>query len=375
MPWSTPTLSDLRAQNRDYITGKLRKPLIPNDYPRVLADANAGNAHLNLQYLDWLATQLLPDTAEKQFLDKWANIKLLNADGSRGRKVATYATGNLTMTASVSGRVLPSGSLFTALSGAQTITLQTTTDTPIGNLPTSVAVRSLTAGAVGNLAVGTPLSLASAVSGINSSSGVIVAMSGGADEEDDDTLRARVLYAFSHPPMGGAADDYVEWATSVAGVTRAWCAANEMGPGTVTVRVMCDQLRATTNPLTNGFPLQTDLDAVAAFLDTVRPVTVKDFFVEAPIPQPVDFAIANLYPDSSSTRAAIVTNVTAMLAKKARPSYTLNGVLQQAETIPAAWVSGAILAAAGVNSFDLTMDDAVMANNGCMAILGSITYG
>ena len=39
----------------------------------MLADANAGNAHLNLQYLDWQANQLLPDTAQKQFLDKWAN--------------------------------------------------------------------------------------------------------------------------------------------------------------------------------------------------------------------------------------------------------------------------------------------------------------
>ena len=89
--WSTPMLDTVRGNNKAYIEGRLRQPLIPNDYPRVLADANAGNAHLNLQYLDWQANQLLPDTAQQHFLERWGTIYLVNADGSRGRKPATYA--------------------------------------------------------------------------------------------------------------------------------------------------------------------------------------------------------------------------------------------------------------------------------------------
>ena len=51
MPWSTPGLSTVRQQNRDYITARLQQPLIPNDYPRFLADANAGNTREDLRGL------------------------------------------------------------------------------------------------------------------------------------------------------------------------------------------------------------------------------------------------------------------------------------------------------------------------------------
>ena len=115
-------------------------------------------------------------------------------------------------------------------------------------------------------------------------------MTGGADQETDDELRVRVLDRIRKPPMGGDADDYVAWALSVAGVTRAWCSPLEMGMGTVTVRFMCDDLRASNG----GFPNASDVAAVQAFLDTVRPVAVKDIFVLAPTPQPISLAVRDL---------------------------------------------------------------------------------
>ena len=378
--WSTPTLDTVRANNRAYIIGRLNQPLIPNDYPRVLADANAGNAHLNLQYLDWQANQLLPDTAQKRFLDKWANIYLVNADGSRGRKAATYAAGTVTLVATVYGTILPVDSILTSLNAGETLSFQVTAATSIGTAATPVPVRALQAGAASNLEVGTPLSLSVTAPGISAASALAVSLSGGADEESDDELRARLLARIRQPPMGGDADDYVAWALEIAGVTRAWCAPKEMGVGTVTIRIMCDDLRATSDPLTNGFPLQSDLDAVKAFVDTVRPVTVKEFHVCAPIPQPLSFSIANLEPTPGTSlqaaQASLAAGVAAMLARRARPAYALNGVLQPAQTISAQAVSAAISAATGVDDFDLTMADAVMANNGCMAVLGpgSIIY-
>ena len=60
---------------------------------RVLTDANAADASLNLEYLDWQAKPYLPDTNERQFLGRWGTIFLVNADGSRGRKLATFARG------------------------------------------------------------------------------------------------------------------------------------------------------------------------------------------------------------------------------------------------------------------------------------------
>ena len=79
----------------------------------------------------------------------------------------------------------------------------------------------------------------------------MVELDGGVDTENDDDLRARILFRIHQPPMGGDADDYVAWALSVPGVTRAW-AATEMGIGTVTVRFMMDELRADQDGFPNG---------------------------------------------------------------------------------------------------------------------------
>ena len=163
-------------------------------------------------------------------------------------------------------------------------------------------------------------------------------------------------------------DDYVAWALSVAGVTRAWCSPLEMGMGTVTVRFMCDDLRASNG----GFPNASDVAAVQAFLDTVRPVAVKDIFVAAPTPQPISLAIRNLDNDTTALRTAIAASIRAMLVQRSAPAYALNGIGQSAQTIYAAWVSEAISGTAGVTSFDLIMNDAVMPNNGAIATLGSI---
>jgi hypothetical protein len=144
--------------------------------------------------------------------------------------------------------------------------------------------------------------------------------------------------------------------------------------GTVTVRFMCDDLRATGDPMTNGFPLPRDIAAVTAYLNTVRPVAVKDFFVEAPIPEPISFGVQGLSENTSSTQAAIVNSVTAMLQRKAAPAYSVNGVSQPAQTIYAAWVSDAVLQTADVDYFDLLMTDHVMPTDGSLAVMGAITW-
>ena len=79
---------------------------IGNNVLRVMADTMAGLAHHVLRYIDWLALQLLPDTAEVEWLDRHGQIWLVNADGTIGRKLATYAQGIVTMTGTV-GAVVP----------------------------------------------------------------------------------------------------------------------------------------------------------------------------------------------------------------------------------------------------------------------------
>jgi uncharacterized phage protein gp47/JayE len=368
MPWQTPTLEQLRATNRSNVQGQLRSgPMIPNSVLRVMTDSNAGLAYLTLLYINWLALQLMPDTAETEWLDRFANIW---RPGGVARKTATYASAVIQFT-SIGSIVMPAGTILTgtsAVTSGVVTNFVTLADTVIGNSPTNVNINALLPGST-MLISGSALSLQVGIAGINGS-GIIFSIVDGLAEETDDDLRVRVLDRIRQPPMGGDANDYVQWALAVPGVTRAWSSPGEMGVGTVTVRIMMDILRAGTG----GFPNGDDINGVMAYLNTKRPVAVKDFFVVAPIPEPINFTISNLVPDSTATRAAIVLSVQAMLNTRAAPAIAVNGVTQPATTIWASWVSEAILDAIGVQSFTLTMVDHVMPSNGSLAVLGSIVY-
>ena len=95
MPWTTPTLRQVRTNVRDAVRAALpgSDANVPNSILRVMCDVMGALCHLTLQYIDWLSKQLLADTAEHEWLDRHGRIWLVNADGSRGRKLATLATG------------------------------------------------------------------------------------------------------------------------------------------------------------------------------------------------------------------------------------------------------------------------------------------
>lgn len=366
MPWTTPTLREVRTIVRDDVTAAIGGGIIlGNSVLRVISDSMAGLAHLTLRYIDWLSRQFLPDTAETEWLDRHGDLWLVNADGSTGRKEATLATGTV-IAIGTQGTVVPLGTVFRG-DGDQGF--ESTALTVVDSLPTSIPVRALVSGITGNLEPGTTLGFETPILNINSSVTVEV-ISGGADRENDDDLRARVLLRIQNPPMGGDALDYAVWALQVPGVTRAWASPIEMGPGSVTVRFMMDDLRADVN----GFPNAADVQTVRDYLATKRPVAVKDFFVYAPISEPISFTITNLDDDTASTRAAIELSVKEMIAAKAAPGSSQDGVPIDAQTIYAAWVSEAIMTAAGVNHFDLTMTDHVMPGAGSLAVLGTISY-
>lgn len=365
MPWNTPALRDVRAQVRDNIRGQLpgADALVPNSVLRVVSDVQGGLCHLTLQYLDWLALQLLPDTAETEWLDRHADIWLVNADGTTGRKLATLAEGSVNIAAFQPYIVIPASSVLIA-QGAETgtfITFETLQDVITG-MPDAVVpcpVRAVDPGTGGNLIAGDNLAFDPPI--LNVVGATVVSMTGGADTENDDDLRIRVLERIRQPPQGGAQHDYVRWAKAVAGCTRAWCTPNEMGIGTVTVRVLFDDLRADND----GWPRYEDLQAVTDYIDTVRPVAVKDFWVLAPIKQWIDVHLRNLVPDNDETRAGVEAALLQMLRERAAPG----------QTIFAAWKAQTVMNAPNVVSVDLTnWDDDFMPTPGHMAVLRNIFY-
>jgi uncharacterized phage protein gp47/JayE len=351
MPWITPTLGEVRKQNRDYITAHLHAAaMVPNSVLRVLSDANAGLAFLVLLYIDWLALQLLPDTAETEWLDRHADIWL----PGDGRKPATFASGSGTATG-INSTIVPEGSQLIG----NNVLYETTEQIMLGSGMTPVAIRAIDPGIVANLAQGSLITFVSAIAGVDSPV-TIVDMTGGVDSETDTELRERVLRRIQQPPMGGADYDYEAWALAVPGVTRAWANALEMGMGTVTLRFMCDDLRAEWG----GFPLPIDVANVTAYIDKMRPVAVKDCFVLAPLPMAVEMIIYNLSNDTPAVRAAIEAAVEEMLRSLAYPGGT----------IYRSWVEEAIMSAIGRATYELNFTTLKMPSPGHLGVLGSILY-
>ncbi|MHC1700276.1 MAG: baseplate J/gp47 family protein [Humidesulfovibrio sp.] len=173
----------------------------------------------------------------------------------------------------------------------------------------------MAAGVAGNADSGILLNLVSPVSGVQPQASALAGLAGGADAETDDSLRARLLARIRKPVRGGASDDYVTWALTVPGVTRAWTSAQELGAGTVTLRFMMDGTYA------DGIPQAADVALVQAVLDALRPVTA-DLFVVAPVPLPLSPSI-RLTPDLASVRAAVEAELADMLLYEAVPGGTI----------------------------------------------------
>src|SRR5215831_18997108 len=156
MPWTTPTLYQVRTMIRDDITASLSgAAVVGNTVLRVMADAQAGLARLILKYLDWLVLMLMPDTATDIWLDRHAQIWLpVNADGSIGRKNATQASGTVGFTG-VPGVMIPEGSVLVSPTGQTYETLEFKALPDAGAQPLEVAVKSINPGADQNQPVGT----------------------------------------------------------------------------------------------------------------------------------------------------------------------------------------------------------------------------
>jgi uncharacterized phage protein gp47/JayE len=354
MPWNTPTLRSVREMVRNDVSASLSGAvMIGNSVLRVMSDAMAGCTHLVLRYIDWLARQFLPDTAEQEWLDRHGNIWLTNADNTKGRKSATYAEGIVSFTGN-NLFVIPSNSVLESLG----VTYETTEEIIIGTTATTGPVRCLQAGAIGNLEPNETMTFQTPLAGIDTSA-IVQIMDGGTDQETDDELRERVLLRIQNPPMGGDATDYVQWALAVPGVTRAW-AVQEMGPGTITVRFLMDDLRSSNY----GLPTAPDIQTVFDYIDLKRPVTVKDLFVEAPVPYFYDITISELSNDTEAVRAAIEASIKAMEFRKSKPGQTWYR----------SWVDEAISAAVNEDHHELTFDTAIMPQVGYMPFVRTINY-
>lgn len=308
MPFIRPDLPTLinRAQ-ADMDSRLAGSPYLRRRLMAVVARMEGGVAHGLYGYLDWLALQIMPDTAEVEHLNRWATIWGIH------RKAATRAGGYASLSGQSgslmpSGLFIPAGTLLQSMDGVHYVVLA---DTPLKNGTALVPLEAVISGFAGNVLAGAPLQLTAPLPGVNAQGVTVDGLSGGADEETDAALRVRLLARIRTQPSGGAAQDYVTWALSVPGVTRAWCYPGEMGRGSVTVRFVMD------NSYANGIPQTDDVARVATYIESVRPVTA-DVYVVAPVPQPIHVDL-RIVPDTPRTRFTVEQALWAALRREAVP--------------------------------------------------------
>lgn len=313
----------------------------------IIGRALAGASHELHGHLDYLGRQVIVDTADQEYLERWANIWQIT------RKPAAFATGSVTLTG-VNGATLPSGALLQRQDGALFVTQA---DATIAAGTATVAVKAQAAGAAGNTDAAVKLTLQQPASGVQSTATVAAGgLTSGADQESDDSLRSRLLTRIQEPPQGGDQADYEAWALAIPGVTRAWVYPKELGAGTVTVRFTRDDDASI-------IPDAAEVAAVQAYIDERRPVTA-DVTVVAPIAAPVDFTIA-IKPNTAAVQAAITDELADLLLREAIPGgKILLSHIREAVSIAAGETDNAVTAPAA----DVTT------TTGQIATLGTVTF-
>lgn len=292
----------------------------------------------------------MPDTAEDEFLVRWAQI--FNIE----RNAAEPSTGQITITGT-NTTVCPAGTTWVRGDGVE-YTLDE--DVTISGGSATGNVTAVEGGVDGDAVAGVKLSISSPVSGINSqatvSGGGII---DGADIESIDDLRERLLERLRTPPKGGGTGDYVAWAKEVDGVTRAWEVANLLGPGTVGVYFVRD------NDV-SIIPTSDEVEDVQEYIDTKRPITA-DVTVIAPTSSAQNFTFSALTPNTEDVQEAIETELEALFSDLADPS--------EETTIPISRIREAISTASGEEDYTLTTPSAdIVVPQGTIKILGTFTW-
>lgn len=378
MPLSRPTRDQLKAQAEADITSALpqSEALLRFSNLRTLAFAQAGLASGLYGYLDWIARQGVPFTAQGEALEGWAAFKGVT------RKPATAATGPVRF-AGANGTTLPAGTPILRSDGYSYVAAQDATAS--GGFVT-VTVAATTAGVRGNCDAGTTFSIPAGLSGIAATGAATGPVTGGADVEDDDSLRGRMLFAFANPPQGGSRSDYVRWAREVAGVTRAWAEPNGMGPSTVVVYFMMDDAQA----VHGGYPQGSNGVATAERRDTAatgdqlalanalfnRQPATPTVYAVAPQPNTINLTIAGLSVASSTLKAAIVTAITNALFIGGVPGGTTNVSAIEAAIAAVNGSAGFVLTAITASAGVVTPGAAgnIVSNPGHLPAIGTVTW-
>lgn len=343
MSFERPSLQTLIQRIEADIESRLPVTQLRRSNAKVYARVMAAVSHALHAHVDFIARQLFFDTAESEYLDRWASLFGLR------RKPATKAIGTVAFSFASTPVDIPVGTIIQSETG---IRYETTSPVRDGVANCS----ALLSGTEANLLSGEVMTLVSPIAGVKSSA-QCRGVSGGSDREADEELRTRLFIRVRNPPHGGTESDYVSWALGVEGVTRAWCYPLEGGLGHVAVRFVCDGMP-------DILPTKEMIEKVQAHIDALRPVTAI-VSVSSPSTLPVAFTIANLLPENETIKARVKEELVDLFAREGAPGGR----------IYLSHIRAAISAALGEEDHTLVAPtEDVVAKTGVLPTVGEITW-
>ncbi len=315
-------------------------------------------------YAQWIFRQIFVSSADGENLDRHgAQMK-----PAVPRKLASAASGLVTVTASAASG-LSAGDVLTRMDGVS-YSVDVGGALPMG-VPVDMAVTALSSGAAGNAA---PLVQMTSANGLVASAVVASGgVSGGADIEQDEPYRRRLIFSNTFPEHAGAAPDYVRYATSVPGCTRCFVARGVLGRSTVTLYPMFDLTNV------NGIPTPVDLARVAARVALNQPGAAR-VFVAAPSVTPINVTISDLSPGTPAVKRAVQDELIAMVRRNARVAGNLSPhpsmpFLATPVSLQPSWIWEAVSLASGEQSHTVVSPTLpVVVPPGSLPVLNSVTF-
>lgn len=380
MPFAIPALSDLvlraRTSFRSYLPGS-DAWLWPNNL-NPSAKVIGGMVYEVFGFADYICKQKFAITADGE------NLDLHGAELGLTRRPAAPSTGNVIFTTTDVLNVAAAAQL----ARSDGVVIATTQTASIGGAGTlTVAVEALSGGQNTTTLPNTPLTILSGVTGNGAATATVEVdlngLMGGLDIEPDgppyttdlSTFRGRILFRKRNPPFGGCPADYVQWCTSVTGVTRVFVERNWSGPGTVRIFPLMDQLYASAG----GVPQPADIANVAAYLATVQPSDAL-VTVQAAIPVTVNLTVRGLIPNTTTVQQAVIAEQMAAFLRNGRVAggdiyFPSMPYLAYPTSYALQWLWGAFNDAVGEQYASLVLPTADVAlGSGAIPVLGTITF-
>lgn len=279
--------ADIRAQIVASVELEIGQavPLLPKAFVRVLAAAFAGVLVLLYKYCGWIFLQLFVTSASaKATTINGVTITPLNEWGELvgvGLPVAAVAAElEVEVTVTSGAGTINANTQFVSQDNGVTYLATAAVPYAVGTVVVPVQASgdqegTAGAGSIGNLDVGALMYFAAPIPGVNQAAVVSSTLVQGADAEETEEYRQRVLDRFQKQPQGGALADYEAWAEETAGIVASYPYPGNPG----TVRVYSRATEASSGSA-DGVPTAAQLLAVSASIDldldgraTRRPVS------------------------------------------------------------------------------------------------------